>query len=109
MVLTPSDDAHAAAIDVCCSVPSVAGVNKVPGTFVHTDRDSWMTAWISLSRPGAAWVAVRIVTGFAPSDVLHCRLIEPGVEMLKRVSCGQEVPPDADADCRMSATVVPRL
>src|ERR1700693_6151336 len=67
-----------------------------------------MTAWMSFARPGAAWVAVRIVTGLVPSEVLHWRLIEPGVETSKRVCCGQEVPPDADAACRMSATTVPR-
>ena len=51
---------------------------------------------------------MRIVTGFEPSDVLHWRLIDPGVEMSKRVSCGQEVPPDSHAAWVMSATVVPR-
>ena len=59
-----------------------------------------MTASISFSCPSGVWSAVRIVTGLVPSDVLHWRLIEPGVEMSKRVSCGQEVPPDCDAAWR---------
>src|ERR1019366_3818360 len=58
--------------------------------------------------PSVDWSAVRIVTGYVPSDVLHCRLIDPGVETSKRVSCGQEVVPDCDAAWRMTATVVPR-
>src|ERR1700684_3395050 len=108
MVLSPSDDEHAVAVDVCCSAPSVVGVSNVPATFVHTESDAWMTASISFALSGAVWAAVRIVRGLVPSEVLHWRLIEPGVETSKRVCCGQEVPPDADAACRMSATTVPR-
>ena len=63
---------------------------KVPGTYssIPIETLEWLPGLPSFSRPGAFWAAVRIVTGFAPSDVLHCRLIEPGVETLKRVSCG---------------------
>jgi hypothetical protein len=46
--------------------------------------------------------------GLPFSDVLHWWMIEPGIETSKRVSCGQDVPPDTDEFWRMSATVVPR-
>src|ERR1019366_3974705 len=71
--------------------------------------DCWMTSSISLSCPAEVWTAVRIVAGLFPSEVLHCRLIVPGVETSNRVSCGHEVPPDREADCRMSPTSVPSV
>src|ERR1700689_5259827 len=105
MVLGPSEEEHADVVDDCSSGPSVDGASKVPVTPVHTDSDSCIISWISFNCPSEDWSAVRIVTGLVPSDVLHWRLIDPGVEMSKRVSCGQEVPPDCDGPWVMSATV----
>src|ERR1700739_2604744 len=108
MVLIPSADEHAASTQVRCSGPSDAGTSEVPATPVQADKEVWITPSISSSWPAGSWLCVRIVAGLAPSEVLHWRLIAPGVEISKRVSCGQEVPPESDAGWRMSATVVPR-
>src|SRR5580704_2818312 len=108
MELSPSEELHVPVVEVRRSLPSIEGVSALPETFVHTDIDCWITASISFSRPPGSWLAVRIVTGFVPSAMLHWRLIDPGVEISKRVSCGQEVPPDCDAALVISATVVPR-
>jgi hypothetical protein len=88
-----SEDVQAETEDVRCSVPSDEGVSELPGTPVQTPSDCWMAFSISVSRPAEVWSAVRRVTGLVPSDVLHCRLIVPGVETSNRVSCGQAVPP----------------
>src|SRR5882724_11200323 len=109
MELSPSDDVHAAADDVRCSAPSADGTSEVPGTPVHASSDCRMTPSISSTCPVKVWSTVRIVAGLLPSDVLHCRLIAPGVETSNRVNFGHEVPPDRDAACRMSPTSVPSV
>src|SRR6266853_3482950 len=103
----PSEDVHAVVDDARRSEPSDEGFSELPGTPVQAPNDCWITFSISLSRPAAVWSAVRIVTGLVPREVLHWRLIVPGVETSKRVSCGQAVPPDRVAACRMSPTAEP--
>src|ERR1019366_9815352 len=99
MEFNPSNALHALAVVVRCRVPSADGAREVPETPVHAASDCWMTSSISLSCPAEVWFAVRMVTGLDPSDVLHCRLIAPGEEISKRVSCGHDVPPDSAAAC----------
>ena len=40
MLFRPSEDEHAAAADVCCSVPRFDGVSSVPETFAHADNEA---------------------------------------------------------------------
>src|SRR6476619_4190244 len=108
MEFSPSDDEHAAVAEVRCSVPSEEGTSKVPDTPHHAASDSSITVSISFNLPSADGADVRTLAGLDPSDVLHRRLINAEPETSKRVSCGQEVPPDWNADWRMSPTIVPR-
>src|ERR1700740_1508009 len=108
MEFRPSDGEQAGTTEVRCNVPREDAFSELPGTLVHTDSDSLITASISLSWPAGVWSAVKIVMGLVPSDVLHWRLIVPGVAMSKRVSCGHDVPLDCVTGWRISPTVVPR-
>src|ERR1700732_1803838 len=49
-----------------------------------------------------------MVTGLAPSDVLHCRRMPPAIDRFARVVCGHAVLPESEAGRRISATTVLR-
>src|ERR1700680_285125 len=107
MEFNPSEELQAVGDEMRCRVPRVAGLSELPETPVQAPSDCWITFSISASRPAAVWSTVRIVTGLIPSDVLHWRLIVPGVDTSKRVNCGHEVPPDRPAAWRISPTDEP--
>ena len=87
-------------VEVAASVPSDEGVSEVPETPVHTDRDCLDHGLDLIDLPVRRLVCRKDGDGLCAERVLHWRLIVPGVEISKRVSCGQEVPPDSDAGWR---------
>jgi hypothetical protein len=89
---------------VVLSGANTDGASEVPLTPVHIAYAAAMVLAISASCPEGVWFAVKIVAGFVPRDVLHWIGIPPAPEMFCRVGCGQAVPPETLAACRMSAT-----
>ncbi len=84
---------------------SVAGTSAAPLTPVHTANDCATTCSISVSRPLAVWFWVKTVTGLEFSAVLHRTAMLP-IASSWCARTGQDDPPEIDAGCRTSGTIM---